>query len=710
LSAGNPNNGTNTIDPGEVWDSYDNQGRLSSVVDWNGDAFTYGYDCSGDVAWMAETPSSTIPTVTPCEGSSGSVPTPPTPSSGTDVITSYTYTTGATGNLPSYETTSAVTSSGSSPLLGFGSSSSPLAYDERDYLTNSTPYVNGTAQTADTYTYDSQQRVASGPETSGSKTSYSYANSNTDTLPLCSKPFCSTATDDQMGIDASPLPGSTAQLGEEYSGNGELCWVAESPSSSSGSCGTPSGSASTYDTYTYNASGERTATTPTGYGANSALTWDQDTGTLTCINTDGTTCTTPGATTTSTANYTYNGDGLRMTAATWNTSTSSVQTTGYTWGASSALLSDGTYDYIYGLGQYSPIAQIDSGDAITSDLVSDSSSSVRGIVEVTSSASDPDQLVAYIDYDSYGNPITGNGGSADSGGLTNEEGGDPDSLTRFGFGGGFSDSTGLTYFVNRYYDPMTGQFISVDPELGSTGTPYAYAGDDSIQNQDPMGLTSSSGTCFKSGSPFLGAIGPGILCLKYYRHRAVLISKPNTMNEQYLEMSSLYGLVGTTTLEFIIDLTPNKPGIDKWIKQISDAVKATILHLPSTQINAQNADDELGYDTYTAMSHAAGCNVFALPKCRNKINGYPCSDKIEEYSSGIGLCWGDSSSPTILAAEHYDTFHADGGAVTLNVGELLTTRNNGKICDTNCVKDGLGVGTAISVMDYVNDLNAISGN
>jgi hypothetical protein len=36
--------------------------------------------------------------VTPCQGSGGSVPTAPTPLSGTDVLNTYTYTTGATGD------------------------------------------------------------------------------------------------------------------------------------------------------------------------------------------------------------------------------------------------------------------------------------------------------------------------------------------------------------------------------------------------------------------------------------------------------------------------------------------------------------------------------------------------------------------------------------------------------------------------------------
>jgi len=480
--------GTTSPPTGDVTYLFDSQSRLSSVVDWNGDAFTYGYDCTGDVAWMAETPNTQIPAVTPCQGSSGTVPTAPTPSSGTTyVVTAYNYSPGSSGNLLSYKTTSAVTSSGSTALLGFGNSSSNILYDSNNNVTSMTPYVNGNAQTADNFSYDNQQRVIAGPETSGSKTSYSYAN--TSTPASCTQPFCSSYTGDQMAIDASPLSGTAAQLGSEYSGSGELCWSAMNPSSTTGTCATPSSSSSSYETYSYDASGDRTGTAPTGgYGTSSALTWNQDAHTLSCVNPSGSTCTTPSSSSTTTANYTYNGDGLRVTAATWNISTTSVQNIQFSWDANtSALLSDGSSDYIYGSNTNVPIAQIHAGDSVTSELLVDTNSNVRGLVEISGSAAHPYALAAYTDYDSYGNPITGNGGSTNPGGLTKTIGSDPDSTTLYGFGGGYADTTALIYLVNRYYDSQSGGFVSVDPNLNSTGTPYAYAIDSPTMNTDLLG-------------------------------------------------------------------------------------------------------------------------------------------------------------------------------------------------------------------------------
>jgi len=42
--------------------------------------------------------------------------------------------------------------------------------------------------------------------------------------------------------------------------------------------------------------------------------------------------------------------------------------------------------------------------------------------------------------------------------------------------------------VDRYYDPQTGQFLSVDPKVQQTQQAYIYAGDDPVRNTDPSGL------------------------------------------------------------------------------------------------------------------------------------------------------------------------------------------------------------------------------
>jgi hypothetical protein len=42
--------------------------------------------------------------------------------------------------------------------------------------------------------------------------------------------------------------------------------------------------------------------------------------------------------------------------------------------------------------------------------------------------------------------------------------------------------------VNRYYDPTTGQFVSVDPMVQETDQPYVFVNDNPLNGTDPLGL------------------------------------------------------------------------------------------------------------------------------------------------------------------------------------------------------------------------------
>ena len=81
--------------------------------------------------------------------------------------------------------------------------------------------------------------------------------------------------------------------------------------------------------------------------------------------------------------------------------------------------------------------------------------------------------------------VIGSQSYSDYGTVSSTSGTDP---TPFGFAGGYTDATGLIYLINRYYDPATGQFVSVDPLVGVTGAAYGYAGGNPVSNVDPHGL------------------------------------------------------------------------------------------------------------------------------------------------------------------------------------------------------------------------------
>jgi len=90
---------------------------------------------------------------------------------------------------------------------------------------------------------------------------------------------------------------------------------------------------------------------------------------------------------------------------------------------------------------------------------------------------------ATFTYDPYGN-ITASTGTA---------------TTPFGFCGQYRDAEdGFIYLRARYYDPATGQFLSLDPAVSSTREPYAYTAQNPVNGTDPTGLN-TSGLCASFG-------------------------------------------------------------------------------------------------------------------------------------------------------------------------------------------------------------------
>jgi RHS repeat-associated protein len=61
--------------------------------------------------------------------------------------------------------------------------------------------------------------------------------------------------------------------------------------------------------------------------------------------------------------------------------------------------------------------------------------------------------------------------------------------TPFGFAGQYTDATtGFSNLRARFYDAASGGFTTRDPAFASTDTAYDYAGDDPVNESDPLGL------------------------------------------------------------------------------------------------------------------------------------------------------------------------------------------------------------------------------
>ena len=165
---------------------------------------------------------------------------------------------------------------------------------------------------------------------------------------------------------------------------------------------------------------------------------------------------------TTSASYSYDGDGLRMSQ------TVDGATSQFTWNQSGSLpllLSDGANDYVYGPGGM-PIEQITGSTAV--DLHQDGQGSTRLL---TSSSG---AVVGTYSYDPYGNVTSHTGAS-----------------TPLGYDGQYTDAeSGLQYLLTRYYDPATGSFLSVDPYVAQTLSPYGYVAGDPLNRADPSGMIS----------------------------------------------------------------------------------------------------------------------------------------------------------------------------------------------------------------------------
>ncbi len=126
---------------------------------------------------------------------------------------------------------------------------------------------------------------------------------------------------------------------------------------------------------------------------------------------------------------------------------------------------DPSDDYIYGPSG-EPIEQISQSSGVPSYLYTDQLGSV--VMDANQSGN----ITATQSYSPYGSV------SSTTGTWT----------TPFGFAGGYTDPTGLIYLINRYYDPATGQFVSVDPYAWLSGQSYGYAENNPSNNSDPLGL------------------------------------------------------------------------------------------------------------------------------------------------------------------------------------------------------------------------------
>jgi RHS repeat-associated protein len=446
-----------------VTDTYDADGQRTQMTDATSTS-TYGYDAFGEMTSEENGASQIVDYGYDSLGDTTSVTYPLGSGAGwaTSDTVYYSYdSAGEMGSVTDFNgnTVSVVNNADGLPsslTLGATGDTISTSYDPTDSPSSIT--LSNGSSTLQEFSYSDEPSRAISSETDTPSSSLSPADYTYDANSRVTSLTPGSGSTDSYGFDPSnnltTLPGGATGTNDYAS---EL---------------TSSVHSGTTTNYTYSADGQRTqeavggsTTVSATYNGAQVLTSYSD----------------------SAANMTtatYDGDGLRASeTSTPSGGSSTPQSFVYdTTSATPQMLMDSTNGYVYGPDAI-PLEQINLSSGTVHYLVSDALGSVRGVVNASGS------LVNSTSYDAWGNPETSGGVSAQ---------------TPIGFAGGYTDPSGLVYLVHRYYDPVTGQFVSVDPLVDQTQMQYNYAGDDPVNGADPSGLLpvgTNGKTCLPLGNP-----------------------------------------------------------------------------------------------------------------------------------------------------------------------------------------------------------------
>jgi RHS repeat-associated protein len=443
-------------------------GQLVDVVNPNGQTVSYLYNDDGQVVCESYPVSS---------GSTCGTSSSPATASPTNTIVNFTYDTAGrlsttsdwmpTNNVISY--TYGDTNYPESPTkINYPTSTGITATYGYDSDGNVTSLAAGTSIN-DSWTYNADEQVATTKINASTSATAGY-NANSQITAAAN--LATSTSDDAYTVAANgeitkdaPPSGTTYSYG--YNAGDELCTT--TASSTATACGS---NPSTGTSYTYTSNGQRSVATPYTSGTAGSATYDawNALGELCNVASAVTACGTQPASGTS---YQYDGDGLRLSATTSTTTTDSawdvVSRGSIPLNINDAATTSGTTtntSYLYGnllFGGTAPVEQISGSTPI---FVVANPTGVQGAF---SSSGSVDEMAIYSVYGSQ----TISSGSK---------------VTPFGFQGSYSDPTGLIYSINRYYDPTTDQFLSVDPDVATTDQPYAFTDDNPLNAEDPLGL------------------------------------------------------------------------------------------------------------------------------------------------------------------------------------------------------------------------------
>ena len=415
--------------------TYDADGRVLTMTDGTGTT-SNSYDTYGEITASTNAAGATVGYSYDPAGN----------------VTGITYPGQAVSLVRGFDSANRLTS-----IKDFAGNSTTFGYDHDSALT-STVYPDGatvanTLNNAEQLTGTTATKGATALVTLGygrdnagqissqtvAGTSQSFGYTSREQLGSTTGGATGTGGTASFAMDAADHPTTVGAATQTFDPAGQQCWSITTAVTTP-TCGTvPTGAT----TYTFDGVGDRTKTTP-ATGTASTYTYNQAQQ-LTAASTPS-----------GSGTYTYNGAGLRTSK------TVAGVTINYTWDQAEELLTDGTNTYIYGPdGQ--PLEQ--TSTAGTYYFVHDQIGSTRTLLDSTGA------VAASYTYTPYG--IATHTGTAN---------------TALQYTGQYLDTeTGLYYLRARYYDPTTAQFLTIDPLLAQTGTPYAYVGGNPANGADPTG-------------------------------------------------------------------------------------------------------------------------------------------------------------------------------------------------------------------------------
>jgi RHS repeat-associated protein len=428
--------------------TYDPSGQLLTMTDGTGTT-TYSYDPFGDLTSVTNGAGQSVSYTYNSLGEETSI-SYPLPASISEASSLVAYGYDAAGNM-----TDVSDFSGHATNISYNQDSLPV-------LTNLSS-SSGKAASIST-TYDAADNITGISLDNGSQLSFSYNRApNGGIAGETDIPSSSSVSYnyDAVGRLTQETTASNSATAYNFDPSGNLLMLPNGASATYNDAGELISSAtpSVGTTYTYNANGDRVSASSSGVITSSA-SWNGANELSSYQNTSSTM-----------SSAEYNGLGQRVTA-TFTTSSSSTKEN-YLYddtGSVPNLIMDSTNAYVYD-GDTAPFEQINLQTGNITYLITDALGSVRGVLSSSGT------LEATTNYSAYGTPTT-------TGGLSN--------FTPFGFAGSYVDPTGLSYLINRYYDPSTAQFLSVDPLVDETNQPYTYTGGDPVNEIDPSGDSGSS--------------------------------------------------------------------------------------------------------------------------------------------------------------------------------------------------------------------------